>query len=164
MGSKLVTMLPHWETWSPASWFDNPFSHITLTLSQPACLVLIMPSAWLRSNKYQLLKSLVWLDQGLNLWGSISLISQNGKRTLYSFGHSSWSPDVWGCDMCLWMLADVCGCHRIVLNAFGRCHIFTDEMFADVARYLRMFGMYFGCLWIFADIYKCIPINKIYTS
>ena len=49
----------------PALWHDTPFSHIVLAVSQPVlahcpgseptspCPILIMPSTWLESNKYQ---------------------------------------------------------------------------------------------------------------
>ena len=36
-------------------------------------------------------KSLVWLDRGANPRDSNSLISQSGRRILYSFGHPIWS-------------------------------------------------------------------------
>ena len=49
-----------------------------------------MLSAWLGRYKYQFL-ILVWLEQGLNLWGQNPPISLTGRRTLYSFGHPFWS-------------------------------------------------------------------------
>ena len=47
------------------------------------------------------------IDQGLNSWDSNPPLSQNGRRTLYSFGHPVWSAEPalrayscsWTCEM-----------------------------------------------------------------
>ena len=54
-------VLPHWETRPPAPWPD-----ITLSCHW-ANSILIMPSTWLGSDKYQFDKSLIWLDHGFEL-------------------------------------------------------------------------------------------------
>ena len=76
-----LIVLPHWEFRLQPPWPDIPLKHIILTLSQPPCHILIMPCTWW---KVSILKSFVWLHQGLNQWGSDSLISQNRRRMLCS--------------------------------------------------------------------------------
>ena len=53
--------------------------------------ILILLNAWLWSNRYTFLSHQFWLNQGSNAQGSDSPISQNGRQTLYSFGHPMWS-------------------------------------------------------------------------
>ena len=62
------TVLPHWDhgacnlTYFPT---QSYYPDINLTSS---CPIIVMPSAWLSSDKYQLLKSLVWFGWVLNSW------------------------------------------------------------------------------------------------
>ena len=67
-----------------SSWYPLRSYYPNIEETSP-CPILIMPSAWLGSDKYQYFKSLVWLDQGLNLWGLNPPISQTRRRMLYSF-------------------------------------------------------------------------------
>ena len=51
-------VLPHWETRPPASWPDNPTqSHYPGIEPSSSCPILIMPKAWLGSDKYKLLRA-----------------------------------------------------------------------------------------------------------
>ena len=52
---------------STISWYPTP-SHYPNTEPTSPCHILIMPSSWLGSDKYQFDKSLVWLDHGSNPW------------------------------------------------------------------------------------------------
>ena len=74
-------------------------SHFPDTEPTSPCPTLIMPTARLGSDTYKFVKSLVWLDQALdsNPRSSDSLISQNWRRALYSFGHPDW------CCVCVYM-------------------------------------------------------------
>ena len=56
----LYSAAPLWDQATNMTW-----NHIIRTLSP--CPILIVPSAWLGSDKYHNSKSLVWLDQGSNL-------------------------------------------------------------------------------------------------
>ena len=86
-------VLPHWEARLLAPWPDIPLSHIILTDSASPCPILIMPSAWLWSDKYQFESHWFYtLDQGSIPQGSDLQISQNGS------GHSTHSAIPYGPD------------------------------------------------------------------
>ena len=122
-----LIVLPHWDTRSPAPYL---ISH-TVTLSWHwANQSFPYPNSTehlARKRQVSFLKSLGWLDQVFNPWDSDSPISQNGKRTLYSFGHVIWSWDTnkpyasTSCHICRWMLnsqhSDLLGIKRSSINA-----------------------------------------------
>ena len=57
-----------WESTLLAHWPNFPLSHIILILSKPTpCIIQVMPSARLGSDKYKFGKPLVWLDPGIKL-------------------------------------------------------------------------------------------------
>ena len=51
-------VLPHWEIRQSVPWPDIPLSHMILT----PVIILLIPSTWLGSDKYQFYKSLAWFD------------------------------------------------------------------------------------------------------
>ena len=71
---------------SNSSWYLTQSNYPDTEPTSP-CPALMMPSAWLVSDMYQF-KSFIWLDQGLNLQGSDSPISQNGRQR--SHGMAEW--------------------------------------------------------------------------
>ena len=75
---------------STITWYPHQ-SHYPNTEPNSPCPILIIPSTWLGSDKYQFYKSLVWLNQDSNPRGLNLPISQNGRWTLYSFGHFVWA-------------------------------------------------------------------------
>ena len=80
-------MVLFWETRPPATYPNAPLSHIILILKPTSlCPILIMPSIWLGSDKYQFYKSSVWLHWGLNPWSPAC-----ERPVLYLFGHRSQS-------------------------------------------------------------------------
>ena len=56
-------VLPNWQIRLLAPWPDIPLTNSEWT---SPCPILLMPSAWLGSDKYQFYKSLIWLDRESN--------------------------------------------------------------------------------------------------
>ena len=87
-----------WWLYSAASPCHSTQSHYPDNEPTSPCIILMVPSTWLGSNKYQFLSH--WFDltsihaamdrQGLN-----RLISKNDRQMLYSFGHPVWSQIIW---------------------------------------------------------------------
>ena len=70
-------VFPHWKTRLSAPWPQSDYPDTELT---SPCPMLIMPSAWLGSDKYQFCISFVWFDQGSDSLVGIlqSIKSRNG--------------------------------------------------------------------------------------
>ena len=77
---------------STMTWYSIQ-PHYSDTEPTSPCPILITLRTYLARNRsVSILKSVFWHDQGSNPWGLDFPISQNGRRTLYSFAHSVWSP------------------------------------------------------------------------
>ena len=68
-----VIMLFHWNTRSPAPWYDIPLSHLFLILSQQVI-------ALARKRQVLIFKSLVWLNRGSHMWVLILRSPNMGDR------------------------------------------------------------------------------------
>ena len=79
-------VLPLWEIKLPAPWPRIPFGHITLTLTQPVLALSLMPSAWLGSDKYQL----IFISHRFIQPGTQTLDFPHARLTLYRCIQRAW--------------------------------------------------------------------------
>ena len=103
-GYRLVTVhtygnfivLTHWNTRPPAPWASHS---VALSWQWANQSLSYANNVEHQAKEWQvsILKSLIWLDQdskttrsGFDPWPSDSPILENGRRTLYSFGHPDW--------------------------------------------------------------------------
>ena len=109
-------------------------SHYPVTEPTSPCPILIMPSTKLGSNKYQLYKSLVWLDRGLNPRAPACETSAILCKQKIMYKNPNLDPEV----MSLWKYKETmqCGLNwnqwRLIASYRLKSHVTSKSLIMDV--------------------------------